>query len=372
MIASTVAFDHFTRQLARPEPGAHYLRARAFGDPVLRSATDPDDSAGRSGRPRTRSSIPNGATGLPARRGLRRPSARERLSSTNGDFDTEYTENAGSYYDKINTAILLAESEDRFVSQSRRDFYDARFRAVGMADVFPDGFRRVIANALTGDRSMLAPRLETDEDGKAVARHRRRRHPRCAGKLYPARPLGWTSFWPNAGPKSAFRQGRNACTNYARTGGFAPTCPRHAPVDPQIGWEVQKFFIAWTLALIKANEKTNWLDKMRLYRLGSNADPELDAAHRVAGPFVRVKLYYAQTSARNACSAIAADGCAGGKRRPEGHRRARARVRERAHREGATSSTWTAIPKRKATPPASTSSAGRSCGATRRRGHRRK
>src|SRR5207247_9126352 len=76
-----------------------------------------------------------------------------------GDYASEFTENAGSYYDKTNSIIFLTESEDRFISQSRQDFYDARFRAAGMADVFPDGVRRILANPLTHDRTMLAPQL---------------------------------------------------------------------------------------------------------------------------------------------------------------------------------------------------------------------
>ena len=49
-------------------------------------------------------------------------------------------------------------------------------------------------------------------------------------------------------------------------------------VDPQIGWEVQKFLIAWTVAYIKANEKTDWTDMMRIWRLGVNAAPRSSRA----------------------------------------------------------------------------------------------
>jgi len=49
------------------------------------------------------------------------------------------------------------------VSQSRQDFLDARFRANGLADLFPDGLPGVIANALTNDRTpaRLAHAAET-------------------------------------------------------------------------------------------------------------------------------------------------------------------------------------------------------------------
>ena len=64
MIAATMAFDHFTRELSRPESGAHYaptLTANlplGMQDNVLRSANDSDGNAGA-----TALIIPEGSTG---------------------------------------------------------------------------------------------------------------------------------------------------------------------------------------------------------------------------------------------------------------------------------------------------------------------
>ncbi|WP_437903229.1 zinc-dependent metalloprotease [Sorangium sp. So ce327] len=302
VVAATVAFDHFTRQLARPEEGPHYLRDPLFNDPVLRSNLDGDDygagedfgSFGGTTNSPVLVQIPNGSTGYLKDVGFGGHPLENRNSEVNGDFNSDYTSNAGSYYDKINTAILLSESEDRFVSQSRRDFYDARFRAVGMADVLPEGYRRVLANALTGDRSLLAPRLEADNDGFPVL-DEQSKDPDPLAKEFPARPMGWVSWWPNEGPKVCFpTDGKNLCTNY--TGGdFDPAVvDRTIAVDPQIGWEVQKFLIAWTLANIPANGKTNWLDMMRVYRLGSDADPGIEQRIEWQDP-TSGQIYYART-----------------------------------------------------------------------------
>jgi hypothetical protein len=116
------------------------------------------------------------------------------------------------------------------------------------------------------------------------------------------------------GPEVCFsRLGRSACTDFSRTSGFgADVPPFTAPVDPQIGWEVQKFFIAWTIALIKANEKTPWLDQMRLYRLGSNANPEFDDRIEWQDPSSG-ELYYAKRFGTECLFGVAADACAGGK-----------------------------------------------------------
>jgi hypothetical protein len=106
-----------------------------------------------------------------------------------------------------------------------------------------------------------------------------------------------------------------------------------ASVDPQIGWEVQKFFIAWTIGLIKANEKTPWLDSMRLYRLGQNANPRLDRTHRVARSVDRRALLREILRDRMLFGDAAND-CAGRPLGAEGHRRRACSIRERAHEPG--------------------------------------
>jgi hypothetical protein len=314
VIASTVIFDHFIRELSRPEPGPHYKRAGAFLDPVLHSGTDPDDfgpSPTMLGQ--TQLVIPNGATGFLRDVGFGGHPLENALSTTNGDYNVEYIQNAGSYYDKINTAILLALSEDRFISQSRRDFYDARFRATGMADVLPDGFRRVIANALTGDRSILAPRVSASANGLPLLDTTASTASDPFAARYPVQPLGWVSFWPSGGPEICFSsQGRNACTDYSGSGNFAPDVPANtAAVDPQIGWEVQKFLIAWTVALIKANQKTNWTDMMRIWRLGQNTPPDITPRIEWQDPSSG-ETYYARTSGKECLFGDATNGCAGG------------------------------------------------------------
>jgi hypothetical protein len=317
VIGASVAFDHFTRELSRPEPGSHYYKDPTFNDPVLHSDSDADDfGAGSDDSPfgGNHSSnslvlIPNGATGYLADVGFGGHPLENALATDKGDWDVDYTQNAGAYYDKIHTAILLSESEDRFISQSRRDFYDARFRAVGMADVFPEGYRRVLANALTNDRSVLAPHVEATPATPSGTKpwtapvpvldtnSTDTRDPNA--KQYPARPIGWTSWWPSEGPSVCFpTDGKNVCNDYlGGTGGFNPDAldnDHMAAVDPQVGFEVQKFLIAWTLSHIPANQKTNWVDMMRIYRLKTGTLPEFDNRIEWQDP-QSGETYYART-----------------------------------------------------------------------------
>jgi hypothetical protein len=299
MIGATLAFDHFTRELSRPEAGEHYFLPPAFGDKSLRSAEDANGNAGT-----TFLAVPNGSTGYLKDIGFGGHLLENRLSDVNGDYDSEYAWTAGSYYDKINTAILLSESEDRFISQSRQDFYDARFRAVGMADVLPEGFRRVIANALTNDRALMGWHVRTLNDAgitPAVGLVDANDPKNPLAKKYPAEPLGFTNWWLANGPTWCFpKDGANVCTDFAddvngTPPNFgAPQVKNPAHIDGQIGFEVQKFLIAWTLAYIPANQQSNWVDMMRIYRIGQNADPALDQRIEWQDP-LSGEMFYART-----------------------------------------------------------------------------
>ncbi len=307
VIAASVAFDHFSRELSRPQPGPHYYRDAKLNDPVLHSDSDADDyGAGTNFLPNINTgamcSVPNGATGYLRDVGFGGHPLENGLSNSYGDYSTDYLMNAGSYYDKINTAILLSYSEDRFISASRRDFYDARFRAVGMADVFPEGYRRLLANALTGDRSMLAPRMAAEAgDATTNGFPKPTLDAQATGvdaQQYPSRPIGWVSWWSAAGPQVCFpADGETMCNDYygdTFNPGSTAAPAKTAYVDPQIGWEVQKYLIAYSMAFIPANERTGWSEMLRLWKLGKDSDPGFESRIEWQDP-ESGEVYYART-----------------------------------------------------------------------------
>jgi len=75
---------------------------------------------------------------------------------------------------------------------------------------------------------------------------------------------------------------------------------------------VQKFLIAWTVAFIKANDKTSWTDMMRIWRLGQNPAPDLTPRIEWQDP-TSGETYYARTIGTECFYGDAASGCAGGK-----------------------------------------------------------
>ena len=277
ILASGMVFDHFTRMAARPEAGPHYF---VDGDPVLRSALDTTANPGP-----TSVVIPNGATGNFNSVGIGGALVENQLANDMGEFDSDFTMNAGSYYSKLYTSMLFTESVDNFISASRTDFTDSRYRAVSLADLFPDGYRRFISNALTGDDFLKGPRLAAGFGG----------NPQTGADNFPASGLGWTTWWGET-PEVCFpNAGTTLCKTFPdNDSGFDPQSINNVvAVDPQMGWEQQKFFIAWTMLYLLENQKQDWLNMLRVWELGVDANP--DIGNRIEFHHPDGKTYIAKT-----------------------------------------------------------------------------
>ena len=284
-VASSIAFDHFAHVFSRPQPGEH--ATVGTGDPTLRSLDENGNAGGFSQNVgRVALSVANGVTGGFGTISLGGRPIENALSQSEGrDYNRDYTLNVGSYYEKAFTAYLLTESADNFISASRDDFVDPRFRSVSLADVFPDGFRRWLGNNLTNDESIKGVYVrgtggagpgpaDLDPNGYAL--------------------LGQTSWWPQAGIETCFPSGEKltcrdpfATTPIGGAGGVGPV------VDPQIGWEQQRFALFFSLIYLPENGRTNWTDQIRIYDVAEDGDPGFDNRIEFHNP--DGKSYVAQT-----------------------------------------------------------------------------
>jgi hypothetical protein len=192
--------------------------------------------------------------------------------------------------------MLMAESVDNFISASRTDYLDGRYRAVSVADLFPDGYRRWLANNLTGDDEIKGAHLAADTNKKPLL-DTGYTGPDPDGKKYPAQGIGWTSWWPKDGPEVCFpSDGSIVCSAYgeASSAPFNPKAPANIiTIDPQVGWEQQKFLIAMTLQYLPENAQQYWLDNLRLWELGADNDPGF--ANRIEFHDPTGKVYIAKT-----------------------------------------------------------------------------
>lgn len=269
ILASGMAFDHFARQVARPQAGDHYKGTDGILHPADTLYSSP---------PPTVLVVPNGATGYrsdssqagPAAIGLGGRWLENRLADDKGnDYDSDYTINCGSYYDKAYAAMLMTESVDNFISATTPDFLDARYRAVSLAEVFPDGYRRWLANNLTGDEFLKGAWVKATATGT----------PEIDSQRFPKTPIGWTNWWHEEGPQVCFAgEGTNICSAF----GWPEDAPFEQepvdldstmPIESLVGWEQQKFLIAWTMNYLPENQQQWWINMLRLWELGADGDP---------------------------------------------------------------------------------------------------
>ena len=265
-LASGIGFDHFARMMARPEPGE---AGDVLSDGVLRPKSM-FFSVAAANKP-TSIIVHNGATGLWGNVSWGGELIENTLAENTGEYDSEYTMNVGSYYGKMWTTMLMTESEDNFISDSAADFLDARYRSISLADVFTDGYRRWLANNLTGDDLIKGVKVGAKANGT----------PDVDEDLWTKSGLGTTSWWPKGGPEVCFPNVNSTiCSQYGLNGvAFNPQAvPNVATLDPMIGWEQQKFMIAWTYVYLPENQKRFWLDRLELKELGKDSNPDWQGA----------------------------------------------------------------------------------------------
>jgi len=78
-----------------------------------------------------------------------------------GYFWSDYQTQVGSYYEKIWATFYLAEAFDFFLSNSKEDFTDGRYKNVSFATIFPKQVQRLYGSLFTGDLESYAPWVVT-------------------------------------------------------------------------------------------------------------------------------------------------------------------------------------------------------------------
>ncbi|MFO0553410.1 MAG: hypothetical protein U0271_33815 [Polyangiaceae bacterium] len=312
VLAAGIAFDHFTKQFTRPQSGGHFGLDN-WQAPIGPNGLTAQDTVWRSvdGPLSADPSNPDflifdGATGYFGNVAYGGKLVENTLSDDNGEYDRDYTMNAGSYYDKVYAPYLLTESVDNFISDSLNDFEDPRYRSVSMADMFPDGYRRFLATMLTGDDSLKGPMLAANPVGVPG----QRATPRLDAQGFPEQGIGFVSWWTPS-PEACFpAEDRIVCSQYGCPDGSAcvtnlnnlsqtvvaldPAAPANiTPVDPQVNWEEWKWLVAQTLLYLPENAKTKWIDLMGIWELGGDTDPGFD--NRIELHLPDGRIYIART-----------------------------------------------------------------------------
>jgi hypothetical protein len=306
LISSAFVFDHMVRNAQRPAPVRHGLpfATKLPGYENTLYPMDGDTSrcmdifglweqnAATLVNCEPVGTIPNGAYATEgAGNGFTQLSAgakvvENQLTDNQGDYDSGFTKTAGSYYDKIWMAMMMTESVDNFISESRGDFIDKRYRSVSLADLFPDGYRRWMGNMLTNDEALKGAHIAVDAEGKPAGYDVGATADPGAvnGSLQDglwSSPLGWTKWWGDEVQACFPAAGTNICQAYNYANGWSidlGEAPAQVKaIDSEFAWEVQKFLITWTYIYLPENQSYWWRAQMRMTQTPTlTSDMDLD------------------------------------------------------------------------------------------------
>jgi hypothetical protein len=268
VLASSLAIDHFTRALARPQPGPHFFARKDTS--VLRPYDDayPGDTGDIL-------DMNQGSTWMSDDVSYGGRPIQNTFASTDGYY---VVNSAGSYYDKTYAIRALLSQSIASANWTRAEGVDARWLESNLTNLYPDGARRLIGALLTEDQATYAPRVATRASGLPIIN-------KVGVFQYPGAPVGWVSFTPAGGPAICWpTQGSDSCTDVKGTplpgaAGAAPT--QSLPIDPELGFEVQKFILFYAYVFLPRSEKNDWLDMLRIFKLGGDVNPSFDASQMV-------------------------------------------------------------------------------------------
>ncbi|MBI5499159.1 MAG: hypothetical protein HY907_02880 [Deltaproteobacteria bacterium] len=225
-MGSTVALDLFARILTRPDPG-YYCPADICGSAQPVGVDDTVYVADWAPLPDIylydyRVALGDGRY------------VNNDYDYSQGYFWSDYQTQVGAYYEKIWATYYLAEAFDYFISNSREDFTDGRYKNVNFATIYPEQVRRLYANLLTGDLDAYAPWVVVPSDP-------------------PDTPLGTLRYpaWHDAADV-----------------GTRPAAALLA--DPNHGWNERLYAMVWGAMYFPTNWSQSWIEDARITTLAAD------------------------------------------------------------------------------------------------------
>ena len=169
-LAASTAFEMFARILTRPEPGYYCSSADCYFVHQPAGVTETLYGADLDALP----AVYGYNFQVPLGQGRY---VHNEFDYTQGYYWGDYQTQVGDYYDKVWATFYLGEAFDSFISNSKEDFIDGRYKNVNFATVFPEQVRRLYNALLTGDIGTYAPR--------AIGLDQADNNPKTTDVLYP-------------------------------------------------------------------------------------------------------------------------------------------------------------------------------------------
>jgi hypothetical protein len=222
-MAASVAFDMFARMLTRPEPG-FYCDPDNSSCPVYNPTGVDESIYGTDTAP-----LPGEQYAFAISLGDGRYVHND-FDYSQGYWWSDYQTQVGAYYEKVYATYYLAEAFDDFVSNSKEDFTDGRYKNLNFASIYPDQMRRLYGALLSGDLATYSPWVDTVSSGGLGSK-----------LVYPTWHAETMSAAPRAGAKL---------------------------VNPNWGWNEQLYAMVFGAIFFPTDWSNAWINEARIAVLG--------------------------------------------------------------------------------------------------------
>ncbi|MGH7437685.1 MAG: hypothetical protein ACRENE_18560, partial [Polyangiaceae bacterium] len=257
-LGAAEGFDMFVRAMTRPEPG---LYATA--------------SAGPGGPPNTWGAVQNQAlvTGNPSTLfNVALGNGQGRFVQNDYDYTqgynfSDYQTKAGSYYEKVRAPIYLTEAYNEFISNTKEDYIDGRYKNLSYLSLYPQQVRRLVAN-------LMATRSATPELDQGAA-----------AQIFTVAP------YVVPGNQGLGGQNETDDVQYLPWGLYDPNDvatqqlqypPGAVLLDPLVGWEQQYPMMLYLYMFGRTSLSLDFVDQLRIYNPGDPGSASIAPNQQVA------------------------------------------------------------------------------------------
>jgi hypothetical protein len=250
-LASADGLSMFIRAMTRPEPGA-------YGAPAQPGLGGPPNAWTSTYAPLPAIGLPTVNVSLGDGEGR---FLHNDFDFTQGYYWVDYQKQVGSAYEKTLASYYLTEAYNNFISNSKDDYIDGRYKNLSYASIYPNQIRRIFANLMATESATLVLDGGASAQIFTLAPYTTEG---AGGATTPVQYLPWDKYDPNDPSTTQLQYPPNAVL-----------------LDPLVGWEEQYPSLINLFYFGPTSMNMDLIDQMRIFSPGDAASLSLPASQQV-------------------------------------------------------------------------------------------
>jgi hypothetical protein len=270
-LGAAEGFDMFARALTRPEPGLYATAPAAPGGPPNTWGAVQNPTLSANPLQQFNVALGNGQGRF----------VQNDYDYTQGYYWSDYQTQTGSAYEKVRAPMYLTEAYNDFISNSKDDYIDGRYKNLSYVTLYPNQVRRLLANLMATQSATL----ELDNG--------------AAAQIFTAAPYVIPGNGGNGGANETDD------VQYLPWGTYDPNDPttqqlQYPPgavlLDPLVGWELQYPAILQMFMFGRTSLSLDFVDQVKIMNPGDAGSAAVSPTQQIRyrDPLTGIE-YIAQT-----------------------------------------------------------------------------